>query len=307
MTVPPDDAPGRAEGRLDAIASWLRPASRRRWYGRAAVLLFFGVAVASAWRLPPVDLDWAWLGVVVAMLLVSVSLLAAEYRLAGRLAERRVAWGEAFRVTILSSAANLLPVPGGLVVRTGALRRKGSQWSAALGSNVVMGLGWLGVALLLAGALLHGHASPTVAGSFVVFGLLVLSGMWIGIAQFRKGRAMLRFGGRVILLEAMYVLGSALRLFAVLAGLGIEVTFPQATALTVASALAAGVGFFPGGLGLRELLAGGLSPLVGLAPAVGAFAGVVDRIAGLVVRGLLTAILWRWGRGRDLPGDDGEA
>lgn len=301
----PEEPPEGTEARLGGSASWFQPGPRRRrWYGRAAGVLFIGVAIASAWRLPPVELRWGWLGVVIVMLLVSISLLAAEYRLAGWLVEKRVAWGEAFRVTILSSAANLLPVPGGLAVRTGALKRKGSGWSAALGSNVVMGMGWLGVALLVAGTLLYGRASPAVAGGFFVPGLVVLAVMWIAIGRIRARPGTLRSAGRVFVLEAIYVLASAVRLYAVLAGLGIEVTFAQATALTVASALAAGFGFFPGGLGLRELLAGGLSPLVGLAPSVGAFAGVVDRIVGLVVRGVLAGILWRSIPGREPSGED---
>ena len=238
-------------------------------------------------------LRWSWLSVVVAMLFVSILLLAAEYRIAAWLVEKRVEWNEAFRVTIFSSAANLFPVPGGLAVRTGALKRKGSRWTAAIGSNVVMGLGWLGVALLLAGGLLQGAASPLVAAGFFFAGLVVLGAMAMAIRHLRHERPLIQALGRVVGLEGIYVLASALRLYAVLSAFGLQVTYGQAAALTVASALAAGVGFFPGGLGLREVVAGALSPLVGLAPAVGAFAGVVDRIVGLLIRALLAGFLWR--------------
>lgn len=288
------------EGLFDTLARRLRPGPRgRRWLGRGAAVLFVAVAVASWSRLPSVTLRWSWMWVVVAMLLISISLLAVEYRIAAWLVEKPVGWREAFRVTIFSSAANLLPVPGGLAVRTGALQRKGSGWTRAIGSNVVMGLGWLGVALLLAGGLLHGEAPPVVAGGFFVAGVAVLAVMTVAIGRIRDEGVALRSVGRVLGLEGAYVLASAVRLYAVLAGLGLQVTFGQATALTVASALAAGVGFFPGGLGLRELVAGALSPLVGLAPAVGAFAGVVDRIVGLVLRALVAGILWKSGSRAD--------
>lgn len=275
-----------------------------------AALVFLAVALVSAWRLPPVDLRWEWLGVAVALLLVSVVILAGEYWLSGWLIGRRVGPKEALRVTIFSSVANLLPLPGGVAVRVGALRSKGSAWTSALGSNVVVAIGWLGVALLLAGVLLHGQASRPVVVGFTVCGLAALIAMGAALERIATERPLLLGAALIVLLEGVYVAVSAARIWAVLAGLGIAATFAQATTLTVASALAAGLGFFPGGLGLRELLAGGLAPLAGLAPAVGAFAGVVDRIVGMCVRAVLAAILWipRAGRAGSGPevGEPGE-
>lgn len=271
-----------------------------RWHGWIAAGLFLVVAVVSVRRLPPLELHWGWLGLAVVALLVTTSLIAAEYRVAGALLEKRLAWGEAFRVTILSSAANLLPVPGGLVIRTEALRRKGSRWQAALGSNVVMGLGWLGVALVVAGILLVGQTGPFVVVAFLGSGLVVLIVLVLAVARMGGRKRVVRSTAAVLSVEVLYVAVSAFRLFAILRGVGIGVTYAQAAALTVASALASGVGFFPGGLGLRELLAGGIAPLVGLAPATGAFAGVVDRIIGVTIRGLLAGVLWTFG---DLRGD----
>lgn len=280
----------------DTWWSRLRPTDRTRSrFGWIAALLFFAVAAASLWRLPPVELQWTWLGAAVVLLLLSVVVLAAEYRLSAWLIGHGVPWGEALRTTILSSAANLLPLPGGVVVRTEALRTKGSGWAPALGSNVVMGLGWMGVALLLAGAFLHGEATVEVAAAFLVAGAAVVAGMGAAIRGITRDRGLIRAAASVLLLEGVYVAMSAARLYAVLAGLGIAVTYGQAVTLAVAGALAAAVGIFPGGIGLRELLAGALSPLVGLAPAVGAFSGVVDRTVSLVVRGLLAAWLWRSG------------
>lgn len=271
----------------------LRPTDRNRArYGWVAAILFFAVAVVSLWRLPSLELRWTWLGAASVLLGLSVLLLAAEYRLSGWLLGHEIPWGEALRTTILSSAANLLPVPGGVFIRTEALRTKGSGWAPALGSNLVVGLGWLGVALLLAGALLHGEAAVEVVMGFAACGVVVVAGMGVAIWRIIDDRGLFVAATSVLLLEGVYVTLVGARLYAILVGIGLPVSFGQAVALAVASALAAAVGFFPGGMGLRELLAGALSPLVGLAPAVGAFSGVVDRVISVVVRGLLAGWLW---------------
>lgn len=279
----------------DSSVGWLHPGPhQRRWYGRLAAVVFVVVAVAAAWRLPPINLDWSWIALSVCFLWGSILLLAAEYRLSGWLLDHQITWQEALRVTILSSAANLLPLPGGLAVRSQALRRKGPGWKAAVGSNLVMGLGWLGVALLLAGGLLYGQASSLVTGCFLIGGGLVVVGLLISVARIGRIRGTMRSTGAILLVEGVYVGVSALRLYAILLGIGIEVTYAQATTLTVASALAAGAGIFPGGLGVREVLAGAIAPLAGMAPEVGAFAGVLDRVVSLLVRGAIAGCLWGW-------------
>jgi hypothetical protein len=74
--------------------------------------------------------------------------------------------------------------------------------------------------------------------------------------------------------------------------------------LTIATAAASAVGILPGGLGLREVLAAALAPLVGLPAAVALFAVSVDRIIGLTGLALMTGILTLFGRGTVGDADD---
>jgi uncharacterized membrane protein YbhN (UPF0104 family) len=93
--------------------------------------------------------------------------------------------------------------------------------------------------------------------------------------------------------EAAFVTVAAFRLLLVLRALGFRVSIAQAAALAVSIVVAAAAGFFPGGLGLRELLAAGMSPLVGLPAAVGVLATAADRIVALVVLSILSlVVLW---------------
>jgi uncharacterized membrane protein YbhN (UPF0104 family) len=96
---------------------------------------------------------------------------------------------------------------------------------------------------------------------------------------------------RIVAVETVFVLLSGVRVYTALHGIGVEASATQALALTVAAALANAAGIFPGGLGLRELIAGALSPLVGLSVAAGVLGAAVDRLIGLIVLALVTLVV----------------
>jgi uncharacterized membrane protein YbhN (UPF0104 family) len=95
---------------------------------------------------------------------------------------------------------------------------------------------------------------------------------------------------------------TGLRLYLVGLALGFNVTVAQAAALTVSAVLATATGFFPGGLGIRELLAAGVSPLVRLSSLVGIAVSAVDRLGTLCVLVPLSAY-WLRRTAEDLPKD----
>ena len=65
--------------------------------------------------------------------------------------------------------------------------------------------------------------------------------------------------------------------------IGVDLTVPQALALSVAGAITVAIGFFPGGLGVREALIAALSPLIGLDLETGVLLGAVDRVVWLAL------------------------
>lgn len=84
---------------------------------------------------------------------------------------------------------------------------------------------------------------------------------------------------------------AGLRFFFVLVAFGFDVSIGQALALATSGILATAVGIVPGGLGLRELLAGAFAPLVALSASVGVLAAIVNRIAGMVGLMAVSAVL----------------
>jgi hypothetical protein len=77
----------------------------------------------------------------------------------------------------------------------------------------------------------------------------------------------------------------------VLLALDLDVSVGQAVALTLSGVIAAATGIFPAGLGIREAVAAGIASAVSLPAAVGFVATAADRIAGLLVLAVASAVV----------------
>ena len=89
---------------------------------------------------------------------VSTTLNALEYRVMAHFADHHPPALEIVQVSVLGTAANLLPVPGAVVVRLANLRKGGVRMTRALNLTAIIGLTWVGSACILGGiANLPGH------------------------------------------------------------------------------------------------------------------------------------------------------
>ena len=95
----------------------------------------------------------------------------------------------------------------------------------------------------------------------------------------------------MLLLELVGVALSAARVFCIIAALGFDASWTAGAMLSSAGVVATAAGLFPGGLGLRELLSAGLSPIVGLTAATGAVISAIDRVLNLVVLALASLVV----------------
>lgn len=259
----------------------------------AAVVFVAGVVVA--WRQLPERSGET----VQPLLLVSAAALAfcttalngAEYALAARFCGRSVSPLESFRISVLSSAANSLPVPGAVIVKTRALRRLGSTYRLAIQVMAAIGFVWVGIASLAAGALDARRDGGELAVALLALGVASLAIAFVLFtAQSGAGAAARRIAV-TSLLEGVAVSLTATRLFLVVQGMGYDTSWAQAYALAAAAIIATAVGFFPAGLGLREVLSAGTAELAGLPAALGLVAAAVDRIIlSLVLAGTALAL-----------------
>ena len=301
-------APGGVLGRLLRYRSAVAGVGERRLLLVAVVLFVVASAVGVA-NLPPLETDVRWPVLLLLPLLgvpATVATNAWEYRVTAGLLGHRIPPAEAARVSVLSTAANLLPIPGAVLVRSGALRQRGTGLGSALSVTTAIGIAWVGVNAVLAGALQVVAGEPPLGAALLAGGLVVCA--LAGLLPARTRGVVLHRSdvGTVLVVEVVAVLVAAGRLQLALWGLGFSPDAAQSLALSLAGSLGSAVGFLPAGLGVREVLAAGIGPIVGLPAAVSLVATAVDRVLGLVVLAGIAGVLVATGAGATLRPVDEE-
>lgn len=288
--------------RLLGVLRRAREASRRHpaIVGVVAVTAF-AVTAWLAFRSLPDGTELAvWPLVVLAVLApLTTAANAAEYAAIGAAIGRRVDLKDAVQTAVLSSAANLLPVPGAVAVRAHRLRAAGYRRS--IGATTAAGVCWLGTALAVAGLANLVTAGQASGAAALAAGALTLAGSWWLHRRSATAARPARTWLVIVACELGQVAVAAARYVVAVAALGQTATVAQSLGLAVAPVAASAVGLLPGGLGLREALAASLAALVDLPASVGAAATAVDRVVGLAVLALLAAVTLRRGVGAGAP------
>ena len=263
----------------------------------AGVFMTGAVVAASRLDITWASLEWRWIALAsIVGVPLTIATKTLEFLISGRVIGVRIGFVAGVKVSVLSSAANLLPIPGSVLVRVQALRQTGQPYGRATYTTAIMGIAWVGVAVLAAGAFLIGFGA-TFLGTAGSFGGVVMLAVALILASRRlESGVRMRLTAAILGVEILSVAIGGVRLYLVLLALGEQATLTAATLLTLAGVLASASGVLPGGLGLRELFATVLVPLAGVSGAVGFLASAVDRIVGLAVHAPL-ALLYSARRG----------
>lgn len=270
---------------------WMNDPTVRKVILAVAVAFLLGGIAISLRQHPDVFSSLRWRP---ALLLVAIGvpltlfLNAIEFILTGRLVGVTVSFVKALEVTIIGTAANMLPLPGGTLVRVAGLKAAGASYRRGTAGTLLVALVWIGIAFLYAGAWMGTiHFGWTSLG-FMGLGVVVLVG-----AVAWAGRLKSSFQSVLFVMttkSALVVLDSA-RIYLCFSALGADATFAQASSLAVAGVLGTAVSFVPAGLGVREGVAAALSPLVGLAAGLSFLATFLNRMLGLLTIVPLSAAL----------------
>jgi uncharacterized membrane protein YbhN (UPF0104 family) len=296
---------------LDRIVR-AREGSQNPWLLIVALGAFVAFTILGVRALPHIDKPVRWELIVVAGLVcvpVIVALNALEFRLMAHFAQHHPPMLEIVQITVLGSAANLLPMPGAVMVRLANLRKAGVRVTRGLNLTAIIGLAWLGTACVLGGGVqLWAHTA-------FALGALAIGSVLLAIGALMLTRALdpgTRVAGALELfaIECAFILMQALRLFLIAAALRFDVSYAQTTTLAIATVAAAAIGFLPSGLGAREGIAALLAPIVGFPAAVGLVITAVDRLVSLAVlsvfAGIVTFATRRQRRERVLATSEGD-
>ena len=200
--------------------------------------------------------------VVIVLALLGSVFSALEFRLAHEhLVGHLPSWSSCMKISVLGTLGNLLPIPGGTVVRVAALKNAGSSVPKSTKLLTAIGLIWLGLSLLTTGICLLPHIRNI--GILLIFtGTLLysFSVFLIGYKTSRKCRLLVALTA----LEFLVILNAGLRTFLVLISLGFHTSLFQSMALVASGSVAVAAGIVPAGLGIRELLAASIGTQVGI-------------------------------------------
>lgn len=252
--------------------------------GLVLFVIVVGLGVAD-YRRRDLEVDVGLL-VLAALVGTPVILLAnaAELTLVGRLVDVHLPYRTSLVTSVTASAANILPLPGSVLVRSWVLNRGGASARQVVGANAMAGVAWLVATFALTGL-------AAVIGGFPAGWLLVVAAVAgtvpLGLMVNRTGHGRPLTVAALFGVEVSTVLAELGRYWVVLAALGVDSDLTVVSALVLANALATATGLFPGGLGVRELIAGVLGSFISLSAGVAITASASDRIATSVVLGVI--------------------
>ncbi len=205
---------------------------------------------------------------------------AFEFILIGSSFQRKISLLRAVEISVIASAANMLPLPGGTIARVAALRTYNIRYGEAIIANIIFALLWVAVAFVFAGMFLFLRSSGIISWFFLSIGIMVFIGIFLWISH--RGISFIVVSWA--LLQRIFLVSlDALRLWWCLQALGLNAEYGQAATFVVGGVIGSAVSIVPAGLGVREGISAALAPLVGLAAASGFMASALNRLLALAV------------------------
>lgn len=250
------------------------------WIYGFTVALFLGGIFLAVWHQPDLvhHINW-WPFAVVTVVGVPISLLlnASRFHISCSVIGLRRSFSSSLRVTIASTAANLLPVPGGVAVRLGALKERTSGYSQAISITVATSVLWVFSVLTVGGIALLWQAVHWGAAALVIG----LAGIAVAAVLITYAGGGLRHITLLLPLQALMLAVESTRIWLCLEAMGVDALWSSAAFLTVASVAGSLAGIAPGGFGIREVLAALLAPVVSLEPEAALLGTAINRLAGM--------------------------
>lgn len=227
---------------------------------------------------------------ILVFVLAPVNVASAAYGLqlyAGAL-DKTISFKQAFAVSSASRLAELLPLPGGVLVRGGALIKAGAS---ARHSTVILSLGSL---LRLSLALVVGSVPLVMSGLMIgkiIFIIATILSVTCSVAIGAIYSIKLSVFMTVLRIVQMGI--SVLRLVVAFECVGYSISLVNSGLFVASVTLGASTSFVPAGLGVSELIAAASANLVNLSPAAAFLAVAANRFAGISFNALAFAL---WGR-----------
>jgi len=259
-------------------------ARHRRPLMLAATILFL---VGLLWSVSSLHLRFGELRAIPALLLllvfgpVSVAYGAFGLLLLASCGKVRLGFPRALRIDAYAQLAEALPVPGGAIVRTGALMQAGGKPLESSALVLASALLWIAIASAATGAVMLTIAEvPALA--------LLLGGLTVAVATawWLARRAGGRVMGLILLHRCAGLAINAARLKCAFAILAVALPLPRCLPFALATIAGSAASIAPAGLGVSESLGALVASSLSVAAPAAFLAVALNRLLALLSAGL---------------------
>ncbi|WP_305987510.1 hypothetical protein [Roseibium sp. MMSF_3544] len=218
---------------------------------------------------------------------------AVSMMLTARAAGVPMPFGKSFRVSCIAQTAEILPLPGGAMVRGAALVNEGATVARSTGIVLANALLWISCAAFAAGLSIPSNGPIGwlfAAGGFVMATLSVSWLTYVSGPRIAFLSLALRFAGLGLM---------AVRMFFAFAVLSLPVAFVESFVFSFAIIAGSASSIAPGGLGISESIAALMATTTQTLPAAAFVAVALNRIVALFLNASVTYALLFSFQGRD--------
>lgn len=219
-------------------------------------------------------------------------------RLVATYSSVQLTFRESLFVSSLGSLTNLLPIPGSVLVRSGALIARGASIKTSTVGIAFGALLWIGLAGLLTGIAL------VVQKWALGWPVMALCGVVSAFAyQGVRRQASMHLANQFVLQRVAMLLVMVVRFWFAFKAIGAAASLIESATFAVAGVFGAIVAIVPAGLAVSEAMAAALASLTVILPATAFVMVALNRVVGLLMNGAVCLVLHSGGfRKQDVRG-----
>jgi hypothetical protein len=273
--------------------------------GLVSALLVFVVGLVLAIRATPALGSELKIAPLLLLIVLSAPLGTVlntiELHALSRIADGPMSWRTSLDLTVFTSAANMMPIPGGALTKLAGMKAHGVAYGVGSAMILLSFLIWGALAFLYAAvALALLEARPT-AIIFTAVGLALLFVCILGFARFRNWRMV----GVVAAMRVISFAVDAWRFQLALVAIGVSVTYLQCSVFVVVAFIGSAVVIVPSGLGVSEAAGALVATFVGISASYGFIATAIQRVARLVGLAMIAGAFIAFGGRRSVEDHSG--
>jgi hypothetical protein len=234
------------------------------------------------------EVKWTYVFLLWLALLPAVTLVnALRFYVTSRALGNRCTLRRAVTVTVFSTAANMLPIPGGMIVRAANLKGVNNNIKGAVSATLLTSA-FSGLVTILLAAAAYLVVKESIL-SLIIFGGLT-SVFVIALILMARG-ALKMILSKLVWIEVCSTLLDAARIVTCFAVIGLYISAERSLILTSASVVGSAISLVPAGLGVREITAALMAVHLSLIPSATYVAIGLNRLIGLSFFMMLTVPL----------------